>query len=139
MKVKSLLLLINPINDFVHEQGKMNEALEMVQTYDLLNRMNQAILWCRRHQIPIVFMHTGFHDNYIDLPMHSSLYAHVKEKEALKIGSWGCELHEDLFVDPVDTRLIKHRISPFYGTELEQILSTHSINTLLVEIGRAHV
>lgn len=130
--VKSLLLLINFTHDFTHSSGKMARALEQIEQNNVINHTNEAILWCRRHQIPIVHMYTGFQENYIDLPIHSPIFKRVKELGALKMGSWGCQIHEEIFTDPSDTIIPKHRISCFYGTELEQILTTHSINTLLI-------
>lgn len=130
--VRSLLLLINFINDLCHRQGKMNENIDFIEKNGTIHHANETILWCRRHGIPIVHMHLAFHENYIDLPIHSPLFKEIKEKNALKMGSWGAKLHEDILFDPADTILIKHRISSFYGTELTQILTTHSINTLLI-------
>ena len=130
--VRSLLLLVNFINDMCHRQGKMNECIEFIEKNGTINHANEAILWCRRHGIPIVHMHLGFHENYIDLPIHSPLFKSVKEKNALKIGSFGTKLHEEILFDPSDTLLVKHRTSVFYGTELTQILSSHSINTLII-------
>ncbi|MDN3503959.1 MAG: cysteine hydrolase [Rhabdochlamydiaceae bacterium] len=132
MSVKSLLLLINFINDYIEDRGALNQCIEEVHAKHIISRANQAINWCRSHQIPIVHMRTAFHDNYIDLPLHSPLFKVVKQREALKMNTWGSEIHEDIFKDESDTILTKHRISSFYGTELEQILSTHSINTLLI-------
>ncbi|MCF7806638.1 MAG: cysteine hydrolase [Simkaniaceae bacterium] len=132
LMIRSLLLLVNFINDYVHEQGKYNLCLKHIQSNDVINKVNEAILFSRRHSIPIVHVVTSFHSNYIDLPTHSPLFKQIKEHDALKLDTWGCQIHEDVFIDPSDTILHKHRISCFYGTELEQIIMTQQINTLLI-------
>ncbi|WP_172806831.1 cysteine hydrolase family protein [Endozoicomonas arenosclerae] len=56
----------------------------------------------------------------------------MREPRAYELGQWGTEFHPDLLVNDNDPVLTKHRISPFYATELEAILRAQCINRLLI-------
>jgi nicotinamidase-related amidase len=49
-----------------------------------------------------------------------------------KLGTWGTEVHPELAPHPDDSDIVKHRVSPFYGTSLEPILRARGINELFL-------
>ncbi len=48
----------------------------------------------------------------------------------MELNTWATEFHEDLDLKDNDIVIIKNRISPFYGTSLECILSANNIKSL---------
>jgi nicotinamidase-related amidase len=66
------------------------------------------------------------------MPLHVS---HLLRREAtwpIKLGSWGTEVHTNIAPQPGDSDIVKHRVSPFYGTNLEPILRAHRIERIFV-------
>ena len=81
----------------------------------------------------ILFFKVGFSASYIECPTQPwSLFRGVREPRAYELGQWGTDFHPDLIINDNDPVLVKHRISPFYATELEAILSAQCINRLLI-------
>ena len=50
----------------------------------------------------------------------------------MKLGTWGTEVHAELAPEPGDIDIIKHRVSPFHGTNLEPVLRAQGIRRLFV-------
>ncbi len=50
----------------------------------------------------------------------------------MKLGGWGTEVHPELAPEPGDFDTVKHRVSPFYGTNLEPVLRAHGIQRLFM-------
>ncbi len=48
------------------------------------------------------------------------------------LGSWGTQVHDDLRPEPGESIVVKHRVSPFYGTNLDLLLRKRSVDTLLL-------
>jgi ureidoacrylate peracid hydrolase len=46
-------------------------------------------------------------------------------------GTWGCDWYE-VFPEPQDRIVTKHRFSAFIGTDLDQVLRARGIRTLLI-------
>jgi nicotinamidase-related amidase len=47
-----------------------------------------------------------------------------------KLGTWGTEVHSALAPQPGDFDIVKHRVSPFYATNLEPVLRANQIQRL---------
>lgn len=131
---KTALLLLDFINEIVHENGKLagKGYANSVKEASVLARVNQATTKARSERIPVIFVCVGFSPDYGEWPATSPLFGKAREFEALKLGNWATELHELLDVDPGDYQLVKNRVSAFYGTSLDVILRSHDIETLLV-------
>ena len=50
----------------------------------------------------------------------------------MQLGTWGTEFSDRLDVATNDSVMVKHRISAFYGTELETILRANDIHHIIV-------
>jgi nicotinamidase-related amidase len=131
---RSALLLVDFINEIVHENGKLvgKGYAEAVKRANVLARVNKATMMARSERIPVIFVCVGFSPDYGDWPATSPLFGKAREFGALKLGEWATELHESLEVDSGDFQVVKHRVSAFYGTSLDVILKSNQIETLLV-------
>ena len=61
--------------------------------------------------------------------------AHLSGREKsgpLQARQWGTEVHPALAPQPGDFDIVKHRVSPFYGTTLEPILRANGVQRLYV-------
>jgi ureidoacrylate peracid hydrolase len=130
--MKPALLVIDFINDIVHENGKSNSCFNYVKEFEVIQKTNEAIKIARNHDIPIFFVKIGFSQQYNELPKTSPVFSGAQQKNAFKLGEWGTEFHETLDYHPSDIVIVKPRISPFYATALEAFLHAQQIDTLIL-------
>lgn len=97
---------------------------------DLLARINQLAAVCRAAGIPVI------HTSHVLRPDGSNmgLLAELAPVKAgiINRGAPSAALHKDLVVDPRDILLEKPRFGAFYGTDLDMILRTRGIDTVII-------
>jgi ureidoacrylate peracid hydrolase len=129
---KSLLLVIDFINEIVNPKAKTGVCAAHVAEKKVIDKANQAIAWARGKKMPIAHVKVGFSDDYIECPKKSPVFSKAAENGVLKLGEWGTEFHDDMDVRPEDKVIIKHRISAFYNTDLETVLRANGVETLYI-------
>lgn len=131
---RSVLILLDYVNELVHEKGQFAAYgyPAFVKAHGVLEKANAAIGRARAKGIPVVFVRIGFSPNYAECPGTSPLFGPVKDSGALRLGTWGTELHESLSQTGADLVITKHRVSAFYATPLEAILRGLGAQTLLL-------
>lgn len=130
--MKSLLLVIDFINDIVHPDGKIASCAEMVSSNQTIKKANCLSEKARSAGVLVVQVKVGFSPSYIECPARSPMFSKAKEFKALMLGSWGADFHDDLVVDQKDHVLVKHRVSALYGTDLETILRANKVERVFL-------
>lgn len=130
--MKTILLVIDFINDIVHPDGKRSAVAAYVAENQVIKHANETIAIAREKGIPIVHVKVGFSPSYIECPLHSPLFGKSKQDKALQLGEWGTEFHTEMDVQANDTIIVKHRVSSLYATPLEAILRANQIDTIIV-------
>lgn len=128
----SMFLVCDMINDLVHADGpngKSGYGPELARRNTLANTAS-AIAKARAAGVPIGYVRVGFEQDYRDCPPTSRLFQGAKKAGLFKLGTWGTEVHPLLAPQPGDYDIVKHRVSPFYGTRLEPILRAHAMRRL---------
>ncbi len=129
---KTALIVVDVQNDFCHKQGifgKRNFNLSYVEkaANNLLHFTNQ----CRQYTLPVIFVRT-VHSHWTDSESWiGRLEGAAREMPICRPESWGAEFYK---VKPVTTDFIvtKHRFSGFVGTDLDLVLRSKGIETLLM-------
>lgn len=131
---KVALVLIDFINEIVDEKGKFagKGYPAFVKAHNVLENVNAAITKARARKVPIIFVRVGFSPDYREWPESSPLFGAAKKFGALQLGAWATEIHESLDKRDTDFLVTKHRVSAFYATSLEAILSTLKVDTLFL-------
>jgi nicotinamidase-related amidase len=132
MKQKTALIVIDFINDIVHKEGKIPSCADYVEKYSVIENVNNAIVGARNENYPVIHVKVAFSENYSEVFEASAIFGGAKKKNALKLNTWGTEFHKDVNVDNDEYIVIKHRISAFYGTDLELFLRSNRIEKLLI-------
>lgn len=132
MKNKPALLVIDFINDIVNLESKVAPNAAFAAEHRVIEHANQAISTARQAKIPIIFIKLGFSQGYPECPESSPIFAGAKQNNLFQLGTWSTDYHPDLDVRETDISLIKHRVSAFYGTDLETILRAQGIDTLIL-------
>lgn len=134
MPNNTLLLVMDMINDLIHPEGPNGESgygLE-VQGRDIVPKTAAAIAKARAAGVPVGFVRIGFSPDYRECPPASPIFSKAREFGLFKLGTWGTEVHPDLDCQENDFDIVKHRVSPFYGTALEPMLRANAIGRLVM-------
>lgn len=128
------LLLIDFVNDVVTEGGKLagkgySEYIQANKTHDRIQDLLEA---GRRAKWSIIHVRVGFSDNYVDHPAGSPLFGAAKKYGALSLGAWGTEFAEFALPSKGELVVTKHRVSAFFGTDLDIALRSLGIRSLLI-------
>ncbi len=129
MSSNSIYLVLDMQNDLVNGNGpKGHSPLSSQATQrGIVDKTAAAIKKARSSGLHIGFVRVGFTADYRECPETSPVFMAAKSNGILKLGTWGTEIHPDLAPESADFLITKHRVSPFYGTNLEPILRANGI------------
>ncbi len=128
----AIYLVLDMENDLVHADGPNGKAAygEQVRGRRVLENTRTALDKARAAGLHIGFVRVGFSPDYRECPPDSPIFSGARKNGILKLGGWGTQVHPDLGRLPEDFDIVKHRVSPFYGTSLEPILRANGIRRI---------
>lgn len=127
---RSAILVIDFINDIVHEEGRIPSCAAFVKEQNIITQANHVISIAREQHALLIFIKVGFNKNYNECSENSPMFGKAKENKALILDSWGTEFHPALDYQSNDIVVTKHRVSSFYCTSLEIILNANDIHQI---------
>jgi nicotinamidase-related amidase len=129
---QSIYLALDMMNDLVHPDGPNGNAPygEQSRARNIVANTRRAIDKARAAGVPVGFVRVGFSPDYRECPPASPIFSGARDRGIFKLGTWGTETHPDLGQRPEDFDIVKHRVSPFYATTLEAILSARGITRI---------
>ena len=130
---KTLFLVMDMMNDLVSETGPSaaNYGVQ-IKARNVLENTAAAIAAARAAGIGIGYVRVGFSADYRECPPESPIFSKARANGLFKLGTHGTEIHPALAPRKEDFDIVKHRVSPFYGTSLEPILRANGIERLLL-------
>lgn len=136
-KGKTAILIMDCQNDIVHENGKMaamsNGAMpRIIKERNVLGTIARLAAAGRRAGVPIIHVRHAYRPDYLDLPRNMPLLRGAQKAESLKDGTWGAEIHEAVAPQGNDVVIVKTRVSSFYASPLEALLSAQGITHLVL-------
>ncbi|MGG5811115.1 cysteine hydrolase family protein [Falsiroseomonas sp. CW058] len=131
--MRSIYLVLDMENDLVSADGPNGKGPlgQQVQSRGIIGRTAKAIAKARAAGVPVGYVRVGFSPDYREAPSTSAIFNGAKQHGLFKLGTWGTEVHKDLAPQPGDFDIVKHRVSPFYATNLEAILRAHGIGRIV--------
>jgi nicotinamidase-related amidase len=130
---KSLFLVMDMMNDLVSETGPSAAGYgAQVKERGVLAKTRKAIDAARAAGVPVGFVRVGFSPDYRECPPASPIFSGARKNGLFKLGTEGTEVHPALGKQPGDFDIVKHRVSPFYGTALEPILRANGVERLIL-------
>ncbi len=130
---KSIFLVMDMTNDLVSETGASAASYAVqVRNRGVLENTRKAIEAARKAGVPVGFVRVGFSADYRECPPASPIFSKARDNSLFKLGSEGTATHPALGQQPGDFDIVKHRVSPFYGTSLEPILRAHGVQRLIL-------
>lgn len=128
--MKKALVIIDFINDIVDLNGKIPSCAQQVIDNNTIENANRSILWAQSQHIPCIYIKVGFHNNYLDLPLHSPMFGKAQSINALNLNDWGTQFHQNLLIGKDDIVIIKPRVNPFHNTQLDSVLNANKITDI---------
>jgi nicotinamidase-related amidase len=129
----TLFLVMDMMNDIVAEDG-FNAQTYGVQVRErgVLANTTAAIAAARAAGAKVGYVRVGFSPDYREAPPSSPIFSGARKNGIFQLGTWGTEVHASLAPRPEDFDIVKHRVSPFYGTPLEPILRANGIERIVM-------
>jgi nicotinamidase-related amidase len=129
----TLFLVMDMMNDIVAEDGFNAQTYGVqVKQRGVLAKTAKAIAAARAAGVRIGYVRVGFSPDYREAPANSPIFSGARKNGIFQLGTKGTEVHPLLAPQPGDFDIVKHRVSPFYGTALEPILRAHAIERLVL-------
>ena len=128
----SIYLVLDMENDLVHPDGPNGKAPygEQSRARRIVENTRRALDKARAAGIPVGFVRVGFSPDYREAPANSPIFCAARKNGIFKLGTWGTQVHPDLGQQPGDLDVVKHRVSPFHGTNLEVILRAQGVRRI---------
>jgi nicotinamidase-related amidase len=119
--VKSIYLILDMQNDLVNAEGPAGRSPlgGQVAARQVIARSAAVLAKARALSIDVGFIRVGLSPDYRECPPNSQVFSGAPKAGLFKLGSWGTEIHPALEQRPSDLQVVKHRVSPFFGTHLE--------------------
>jgi ureidoacrylate peracid hydrolase len=126
------LLVIDMQNDFCHPEGVSGKrGRQLTMTIEMAPRLEAFIKQCRRVDMPVIFVKT-IHYPWTDSPSWVRRLDKDSGDSVCRPGTWGAEFYAAIQPEEGEIVLTKHRYSAFLGTNLDLILRSRGIRSLLI-------
>lgn len=133
MTLKSMLLVMDMMNDLIHPNGAgVKTYVPLMQARGVYDATKRAISHARAANIPVGYVRVGFSPDYREVSDRSPVFTGARKTGIFKLNTWGTEVYADFAPLPGDADIVKHRVSPFYGTALLPLLSAKGIQRLVL-------
>jgi nicotinamidase-related amidase len=126
------LIVIDYINDIVHEKGKMASCAKYVKENNVIDKVNTALKNARKKNYSIIHIQLGHDKDYNTCCKTNAMFNVIEERQAFILGSWGTEFYADIDINDNELIVVKHRVSGFYGTDLEAILRSNRVEKIII-------
>ena len=114
-----------------YENDIMGMLPESVQT-SLLEKAGAILKASRQAHLPVIYVVVRFRDGYPEVNPQNKLFSGLKDAGRLREGTPGAEIHAKVAPQPGDIIVTKRRVGAFSTTDLETILRSKNINTIVL-------
>jgi nicotinamidase-related amidase len=139
---KTALILVDPFNDFLSENGKLwNFTKETVVGINLVSHLSALLTAARQSKIQVIYAphHHTEKGDYLNWRFLAPSHVGSKNAMVFEKGSWGAEFHPDLAFREGDLMAQHHwTASGFANTDLDFLLRTRGIDYIVLGGMRAN-
>jgi nicotinamidase-related amidase len=130
----AIYLVLDMENDIIHEDGPNGEKGygPQARSRNIVSNTARALEKARAAGVQVGYVRVGFSPDYRECPPDSPIFRKAPVAGVFKLGTWGTEVHPGIKPQDGDFDIVKHRVSPFYGTSLEPVLRANGIKTIYV-------
>ena len=125
---KTAVVVIDMQNDFINPES----PLFVASGYKFVDRLAEFLDTCRGEGIQIIYTEDMVRPDFKDAGTAPALCEPMRLGQVLIAGTQGVKTYSTVAPKKNDIVIIKHRYSAFFGTELDMILRTTGIDTLIL-------
>ena len=126
------LLVIDVQNDFVADGGFFDKIGADVKTVQKsMPNLERLVGQSRQAGVPVIFVQAIYDPQYLSAPMRERNQRRTVEMPRCLTGSWGADFYS-VRPAPGEPVVIKHRYSAIINTELDTLLKSRGIRSLLL-------
>lgn len=129
------LLLVDVLNDFLDDNGKMANAIgPMVEKTNLKPNLHRLLEGARAAGVKVFYVPHGFHEHSFDGVKHIlPRWQGALDNKVFWIGEWGADFYEPLRPLDGETIISRHRsFNAFVGTDLHEQLRAAGIENVVM-------
>ena len=127
------IITLDMINVICAEGGALAEVysprIKEANTLEHINKVNKN---ARNNGYLVIQIILAFNPQYTDGSTASPIFSAAKQNKILQQDSWDTAFVDGLEVMPQDIKITKHRVSGFYGTDLDLILRANKIDNVIL-------
>lgn len=125
---KTAVIVVDMENDFVEDSSPMAST----QARDAIPQMQRVLRLARQTGMKVVYTTHAHREDGCDMGRFGDLYPPIATGTSLVDGTRGVEIHSDLRPTEGEIVIKKHRYSGFFGTDLDIILRSSGIETVII-------
>ncbi|GAA3976783.1 isochorismatase family cysteine hydrolase [Hymenobacter antarcticus] len=133
---RTVLLVIDPVNDFLSEGGAAWEMTKgTVEKNNVIPNLKRAIDGARSQGIPVLFGPMAYtEEDYAlhNLQKRSGINRLMFENKMFLAGSWGADFHPEIQPQAQDIVLLPHKSCDVFQTDLAEHLESRGITHLVI-------
>jgi len=92
----------------------------------------KAVAAARRHTIPVIFVRVAFREGYPEINSRNKTFSAISGLGGITVSDTATQIHESVQPLPNEPVVTKLRVSAFAGSDLEVILRSRQIDTLIL-------
>jgi nicotinamidase-related amidase len=131
---RTALVLCDFDNDVVHPEGKFTAwglPAEVARRHVLLNS-KRLLTAARRAGLHVVHVTGVTRPGLGGSPKNAAAWQALAQMGALLEGTWGAQIHDELKPEAGEMVVVKRRVSAFYHSDLQIVLSDLRADTLIL-------
>jgi biuret amidohydrolase len=127
------VIAVHMQNDIVSERGGFGSLFaEMVKGHRTVASVNDLLAMMREAGALMAYTRVAFKSDYSDMVPNSPLLLMTKQQSCLVEGTWQTQVVAELTPREGDVVITHQRISGFAGTQLDVLLRSRGVDTVLV-------
>lgn len=125
---RTAIIVVDMENDFVEQTSPMSSA----QARAAIPQMQRVLSMARATGMKVIYTTHAHREDGSDIGRFGDLYPPIATGASLVDGTRGIEIHDDLAPAPGEIVIKKHRYSGFFGTDLDIVLRSSRIETVVI-------
>jgi nicotinamidase-related amidase len=115
-----------------YQVDSLTKFMTAAQSADAIACVAELIATARGAGMMVIHVVVAFRPGHPELSPRNTVFSVVKANGMLVAGSEGAAIHPAAAARDGEPIVVKHRISPFVGTDLETLLRANGIDTLVL-------
>jgi nicotinamidase-related amidase len=115
-----------------YQVDTLTKFMTAAQSADAIACMPGLIATARNAGMMVIHVIGAFRPGYPEVSPRNTVFSWLKASGMMVTGSEGAAIHPAAAAREGEPIVVKHRVSPFVGTDLETLLRANGINTLVL-------